>query len=299
MKKLTQTIVNFPKRITRNSILEFIRKTNFIYSTEGQQKPYVYFLINEIKEIDLLGVLVIYKVLEYSYKNRCFLSPTLQQNSTFTKCIKDFGFGELISECFKDTEKAYKNLKTETINGFLVAPMALINNAQETEKLTNSTIQKIEQYFENENISNASEACIMISVILSELFGNFYAHASDKTNSIIVVRGNKRRVQITCADSGLGITETLRTLDIYKTKPEEYILRQALKKGVTSKPRTNHMGHGLWLIDDIVSKNNGILFIYTQSVNYTNAHNKKKVISVPKWKGTIIDIELNLENPCY
>ncbi len=299
MNRNKETIVYFPNRITRSYISEFIRKTNFIYELEGQQKPFVYFLINTINKIDLLGVLVIYKVLEYSYKNKCFLSPTLQQNSTFTNYIKNYGFGELIAECFKDTEKAYKNLKTETINGFLVAPMALINNAQETERLTNTTIQKIEKYFENENIQNATEACIMISVIISELFGNFYAHANDKTNSIIVVRGNKQYIQITCADSGMGIIETLRTIDIYKNQKENYILQQALKKGVTSKPQTNHMGHGLWLIDDIVSKNNGILFIYTQSVSYINSHNKKKTISVPKWKGTIIDIVLNIENPCY
>jgi anti-sigma regulatory factor (Ser/Thr protein kinase) len=249
--------------------------------------------------MDLLGVVIIYKILEYSYKKRCFTSPTLTKNDTLIDNVKRFGFGDLIAECFKDTEKAYRNLKTETIEGFLVAPMALSNNAQEAEKLANSTMQKIEHYLENERIPNASDACIMVSVVLSELFGNFYAHANDMTNSIIVVRGNNKSVQITCADSGLGITETLRTVDKYSTKNEDYILKQALKKGVTSKPQTNHMGHGLWLIDDIVSQNNGILYIYTQSINYINAYNKKKLRPVPKWKGTIIDIVLNIENPCY
>ena len=297
---MNETIVLFQNRLTRNYISELIRKTNFIYSLEGKQKPNVYFLIKKIEEMDLLGVMVVYKILEYSYKQGCFKSPTLSRDGdSFLNYVKRYGFGALISECFKDTEKAYKNLKTETIEGFLVAPMALINNAQETEKLTNATIQKIEQYFEREKIQNASDACVMISVVLSELFGNFYAHANDKTNSIIVVRGNNQSVQITCADSGLGITETLRAVDRYASKNEDYILQQALKKGVTSKPQTNHMGHGLWLIDDIVSKNNGILYIYTQSVNYINAHNKKKIRPVPKWKGTIIDIVLNIDNPCY
>lgn len=296
---MKETIVFLPNRLTRNYITELIRKTNFIYLLEGQQKPNVYFVIRQIDDMDLLGVVIVYKILEYSYKKGCFYSPTLTKNDTLISNVKRFGFGDLISECFKDTEKAYKNLKTETIDGFLVAPMALNNNAQETEKLTNLTMRKIEQYFENEKIPNASDACIMVSVILSELFGNFYAHANDKTNSIIVVRGNNKCVEITCADSGLGITETLRTIDTYRNKNEEYLLRQALKKGVTSKPRTNHMGHGLWLIDDIVSKNNGLLYIYTQSVNYINAHNKKKISSVPRWKGTIVDITLNINNPCY
>ena len=296
---MKETIVYFPNRLTRNYISELIRKTNFIYMLEGQQKPDVYFVIRQIDDMDLLGVVIIYKILEYSYKKGCFHSPTLTKNDTLINNVKKFGFGDLISECFKDTEKAYKNLKTETIDGFLVAPMALNNDAEEAERLTNSTMLKIEKYFENENIPNAADACIMISVILSELFGNFYAHANDKTNSIIVVRGNKQYVEITCADSGLGVTETLRTISAYQDKMEKYLLQQALKKGVTSKPQTNHMGHGLWLIDDIVSKNNGMLYIYTQSVNYINYHNKKNFYTVPRWKGTVVDITLNINNPCY
>lgn len=297
---MKETVIYFPKRLARNYISELIRKTNFIYSLEGKRKPNVYFVVREITEMDLLGVLVVYKILEYSYKQGCFNSPTFHRvGESFNKYVKRFGFGSLIAECFKDTEKAYNSLKTDTIEGFLVAPMALNNDAVETEKLVNDTMQKIEQYLEDKDLPNTSDTCIMVSVVLSELFGNFYAHANDKTNSIIVVRGNNQHIQISCADTGLGIIDTLKTVDHYKTKDEEYVLRQAIKKGVTSKPGTFHMGQGLWLIDDIVSRNNGQLFIYTQSVNYINSHKKKNICSVPRWNGTIIDIILDIKNPCY
>lgn len=299
---MKEQIVFFPKRLTRNYISELIEKTNFIYTLEGANRSGVRFIIKDKLEMDLLGVLVVYKILEYSYKQGCFKDPTLECISKsiqkeFENGIKRYGFGALISECFKDSEEAYRNLKTETIDGFLVAPMALSNNAQEAEKLVNATIKEIKKYFEKENKQDALDACIMISEVLSELFGNFYAHANDKTNSVIVVRGNKHNIQITCADSGLGITETLRDVDTYKTKGEGYILEHALRKGVTSKPGTNHMGHGLWLINEIVNKNGGTLFIYTQSVSYSNKHAKS--INVPRWKGTIIDVVLNIDNPIY
>ena len=298
MTKL-EKIVYLPSRITRNTLPELIRKTNFIYALSNTQQPGVYFFINKIEEMDLLGVMMIYKILEYSYKHKCFANPILSKNDQLMQQVKRYGFGELISECFNDSEKAYKNLKTETIDGFLIAPVALINNACMAEKMANTTILKIEQYLEKENILHTQDICIMLGVVLSELFSNFYAHSSDETNSVIVVRGNKDYIQITCADSGLGIIETMRNIDGYKTKTNQHILQKALQKGVTSKPNTNHMGHGLWLIDDIVTQNNGILFVYTQSVKYTNFYRKKKIQDAPFWKGTIIDIVLNLTNPCY
>ncbi len=299
---MNEHIILLPKRLNKNYISELIGKTNFIYSLEGANKPDYHFVIREILDMDLLGVLIVYKILEYSYKQGCFRKPTFncipkEVNKKFQQNIKKYGFGELISECFDNSEEAYKNLKTETIDGFLVAPMALSNNAQEAEHLVNATIREVKRYFRQENKQNALDACIMISEVLSELFGNFYAHANDKTNSIIVVRGNSHIIQITCADSGLGITETLRDVEKYKTKDEGYILEHALRKGVTSKPGTNHMGHGLWLINEIVNKNQGTLFIYTQSICYYTKY--KKPIVVPRWKGTIVDIILNIDNPIY
>jgi hypothetical protein len=113
--------------------------------------------------------------------------------------------------------------------------------------------------------------------------------------SIIVVHGNKSKIQISCADTGNGIVETLRSS--FGSSSDEYILQKSTQKGITSKPNTNHMGYGLWYINEIVTKTKGKLEMFSQKGYYKNSAGKVQSVGSCFWKGSIINIELPLAQP--
>ena len=57
------------------------------------------------------------------------------------------------------------------------------------------------------------------------------------------------------------------------------------------------MGFGLWLVNEWVKLNNGRLHLYSQGFFYYNDFGKIKSGPCPFWPGTIIYINLNLNNP--
>ena len=73
----------------------------------------------------------------------------------------------------------------------------------------------------------------------------------------------------------------MRQCEKYKgIKSNEKILQLALQKHVTSKEGTPfHMGCGLWIIDEIVTKSGGNLYIYSEGVKYANLKGVKKCSS--------------------
>jgi len=77
----------------------------------------------------------------------------------------------------------------------------------------------------------------------------------------------------------------------------EFILKKSVEKGNTSKDRTNHMGYGLWVLDEITSRTNGRMHIYSQGAFYFNEGGKKKAGKCGYWQGTIIYLALSLHHP--
>lgn len=68
-------------------------------------------------------------------------------------------------------------------------------------------------------------------------------------------------------------------------------------KGISSKPGSDHMGYGLWMIDETIKRNSGYLITYSQDSYYERIGNKVSCSSVPLWKGTIVYLRLNTSNP--
>ena len=230
--------------------------------------------------------------MEYSIKNNCFKNPRLELNDEMKKQIKRFGFDNLISDFIRGNEakKEYEKLKVEINDEFFIAPIALIRGDDNNkEAIRNKYLPVIENYYPD----NAT--CTMIFQVFSEILHNFWSHAVRDTLSIIVVHGNRSRIHISCADTGNGIVETLRSK--YLKKSDEYILEKSIGKGVTSKPNTYHMGYGLWYVNEIVSKTNGKFEMYSRKGYYRNLGGKIKALKSCFWQGTIINIELPLNNP--
>lgn len=287
-----EVIVFIPKDLTKNNIVSYIGKLNFFFNFKGQQKDKYFIVYEKVEEIDLLGVLLTYKFLEFSIKNNCFKDPRLLLNEVMKKQIKRFGFDSLISDFIRGNEakKEYERLKVEIKDDFLIAPIALIrgdDNNKDT--IRNKYLPEIEKYY----VDNTT--CQMIFQVFSEVLHNFWSHAVNDTLSIIVVHGNKSKIQIACADTGYGIVETLRPQ--FSKKSDEIILEKSIKKGITSKPNTNHMGYGLWYVNEIVTKTKGKLEMFSHNGYYKNSGGNSQVYKSCFWKGTIINIELPLSNP--
>ena len=135
----------------------------------------------------------------------------------------------------------------------------------------------------------------MIFQLFIELFSNFCAHAQDETKSIMVAHGDHDSIEIACADTGIGIINSLK--DIVRRGTDYDLLKQAISKGVTSKPESHHMGYGLWYIDEVVKVTNGSLYIITGNTYYKRLGNKVWFSTSSKWQGTAIYLNIPLANP--
>ena len=287
-----EVVIFIPKNLSKNYITSYIGKLNFFFDLKNKQRERYFIVFDKVEEVGLLGVLLTYKFLEFSIRNNCFKNPKLLLNNEMNQQIKRFGFDSLISDFIRGNEakKEYEKLKIEIKDDFLIAPIALIRGDDNNkEVIKNKYLPAIENYY------NDNATCTMIFQVFSEVLHNFWSHAVNDTLSIIVVHGNKSKIQISCADTGNGIVETLRPN--FKNKSDEYIIEKSIEKGITSKPNTNHMGYGLWYVNEIVTKTKGKFEIFSRNGYYRNLGGNACSVKSCFWQGTIINIELPLVNP--
>jgi signal transduction histidine kinase len=137
----------------------------------------------------------------------------------------------------------------------------------------------------------------MIFLCLSEILLNFWEHAIDDTNSILVAEGNENHIEIACADTGNGIITTLNRVFENSSINRPNTLKKSVEKYVTSKKMTNHMGYGLWILNQIAKRTNGRFHIYSEGAYFKNDFSKEIADKCGYWKGTIIYLSLPLKNP--
>lgn len=289
-------IFEFPKYVKPNNCTELLKNLEGAFGMENKSVPEVKINLRKLEKTSLLGVLINYKFIEYTYKNYCFKKAELIVNDYVMSEWERYGFTELFNLYISNkdiTEKWYKKLNVKVDDRFIIAPQALLrdNNYSQTFLNTNF-LPKIEEYY-----SGNEKAVSMIFLCLSEILLNFWEHAIDDTNSILVAEGNINHIEIACADTGNGIITTLeKTLDKkINTKPLKIL--EAVKKNVTSKKNTNHMGYGLYILNEIATRAKGRFHIYSEGAYYTNDFGTIKNNNCGYWKGTIIYLSLPLSKP--
>src|SRR5690606_12886621 len=103
------------------------------------------------------------------------------------------------------SEKAFKEFKIKLEERFIIAPQALLRTTNYTnEYLRNEFIPNIEKYY-----SKSPESVSLIFSCFSEILLNFWEHAIQDTKSVILADGNKNKIEIACADTGIGIISNL------------------------------------------------------------------------------------------
>jgi anti-sigma regulatory factor (Ser/Thr protein kinase) len=284
-------IIYLPSRIDRNNVPEVISKLEYIFQSSGKDIPNIFLNFENVRVLDITGVLVLYKFLEFSVNHRCFKNPqfNLTQNRVLENRIERYGFSTLIAKLMdnKTKEQYYKNLSTQVTEDFILAPVAMIKGEDSTTQKENA-LKKIVSYYGDNDKST------MILQIFSELFQNFISHAENDTLSVIVVHGNRNKIEIACADNGIGIIDSLKENPKYNQIKPQTLFNNVLKRGVTSKENSNHLGYGLYYVNEVVSRLKGQMAIYTDDMTLQNIHGKIKISRIARWQGTLINVNIPL-----
>ena len=269
-----------------------IGKLNFFFEYRRRQVPNFNLSFGKTINVDLFGALLIYKLLEFSVSEKCFLKPGMYLSENVKKKMKFYGFHDLVSDLMagNDTRKEFQKLKMDVKKDFFIAPIALMKGNEYSNSILNQKYYpQISDYY------NAESKSLMIFQLFTELYSNFSSHAEDTTKSIMVAHGDANSVEIACADTGIGIIASLQ--NIYKNNSNNDLLRKSLSKGVTSKPNSNHMGYGLWYIDEVVKRTGGRLDIITGNTYYRRMAGKIWYSNSSYWQGTAIYLRIPLMNP--
>lgn len=286
--------ISLPKQLGINTIGEILRVANIIFQTEERQLPMYALDLSKVVKVNALGMLIIYKIIEYSIEKKCFYKPAIFFDKFIEEKWKEFQFVPLINSYIRSTDSSpmFKDFRIQLSDNFILAPQPLLRETDFTDKyLKNKFLPKISEYYNGND-----KAISMIFTCFSEILLNFWEHAVEDSKSIMIADGNKSYIKIACADTGNGIISTLMKNKKYSGLSKENLILSSVKKNTTSKENTNHMGYGLWLIDQIVTAIKGRLHLFSEGVQYSNDYGKIKVNSTSYWRGTIVYLTLPIDN---
>ena len=279
------------KSFTASSIITFLRQASGIFNPQSRNITDFIFYVDRVEKIDILGMLLIYKFIEYTSQKGCFIGPQLKYNEMIANKLKQSGFWGLIDSFMMNKDVDYKQLDYyQDGKSFFIAPIVLFRSGNSINE--NNFLKKVRIFYQGMHEVNS-----MIMSVVGEIILNFKEHADDDTQSIITLGGNRSKIEVACADTGIGIISSLKSL-YNQAKNNLYILNAAMKRGVTSKSATNHMGLGLWALNEITKRTKGKFHVYTEGYYYMNDSGKITANACGFWKGTIIYLNLPLENPC-
>jgi len=285
-----------PKYFTENYISEFLTTSEPIFDLKEKMVPNVVVDVSTCKEISIIGLLLIYKFIDYTYQNHCFKRPNLLAEDFMKEAWRKYEFTELIKRYISNkdiTEPAYKDFKVKIEDSFIIAPQPLLRSEDYSrETLVKDFLPQLNTYYRNDE-----KVVLMIFTCLSEMLLNFWEHAVDDNRSIIIANGNDKKIEIACADTGDGLISTLKRNPKYKKLRPNQVLQRIIDKGVTSKENTNHMGYGLWIINEIASLVRGKFYLFSQGQYLKNDFGKIRHGECAYWQGTIVYLSLPLMKP--
>lgn len=287
-----------PKNLSVCSAKQFLEEVEPIFSLADAKIEGVELDTSQTEKADIFGQLMLYKFIEYTIHKACFRGPStnLKSNYKLKSLLDRTGFLPFMNEFMNKKNNVLRNdipeeykLDWKEADKFYIAPIVLSSSNSYTEK-EQLIRQKIREYYKgDQTIVGTIMSCI------SEVGSNFLEHAEETTNSIMVASGNHDYFELACADTGKGVLTSLKQVIKYRIRPYE-LLRKSLDRGVTSKPGTNHLGAGLWLISQYVSFSKGEMCLFSEGASCHQKKNNFKMGQCGRWKGTIIYIRLSLHN---
>lgn len=284
-------IFRTPEKFTHQYLQSFVADSARLFRMKGKEVEGVLFDTKKTTEVNILGVLLIYKFFEYSILEKCFSGPkcTLNQCNYLQKTLARYGFKDMVDQFLKDKiPEDYSMEFNQGRDGVFIAPITL-NRGQSRETTESRYSSKIRDYY-----SYDETIVFIILQCLGEIASNFVEHAVTDTKSILVATGNRQYFEIACADTGDGIVSTLGPILGGKTVQRFEVVEKALEKGVTSKVNSGHMGYGLWLINEFAAASYGDFCVCSEGGYFYRHGRQTKRGECGHWKGTIVYVKIPL-----
>lgn len=117
---MNETKYIVPKSLDANNILDFLRMTEDVFKMKGQLIPNVMFDLSNVNRTNILGLLLIYKFVEYTSINDCFKNPLLQYNNYVEEELKKYGFWELLQAYMNEKDFNYRDLDFKDEGRFFI-----------------------------------------------------------------------------------------------------------------------------------------------------------------------------------
>ena len=290
--------IKIPSFCTSSYILDFLKAVETIFEWKGKRTPEVLFNLKDVEKIDMLGVLLNYKIIEFCVENECISRSKIVTSRYVENKLSELQFLDLLNDYLTQKKANYSNLNFKAGDRFFIAPFPLLRKNKYTlDKIKEDYLPQIEQYYKEHIYDKEKNIASMILQCFSEILLNFWEHAVNDTKSIIIANGNADYIEMACADTGEGIISTLRPIINQEKDMDIDILRESLKQGVTSKKDTNHMGCGLWIINQIVEQTKGKLILVSEGRFLKKEFGTYSSGECAYWGGTIIYVFLSLTSP--
>jgi len=191
-------------------------------------------------------------------------------------------------------------LKINTIDGEHHSKAIKLENQFDND----SQVDKVMNIFKSNNYLD-SETNDVLSIILAEIFQNFYAHAEFEKPPICCVQdwSTSDYIEISIADRGIGINNSLKEI-MEKYPNDTNPCRIACDSGIScslnkeSRIGTKHGGYGLFFTKRFIEANQGHLYLISGEDGYIN--NPKGEFDEKldyAWQGTIVRLVIN-KNKC-
>ncbi|WP_109438367.1 hypothetical protein [Aquimarina sp. AU119] len=269
-----------------NRITTLIRKLSFIFKYDGKSVPDHHFYIYT-SDLDPVSALMIFKVFEYHVKNKCLKKPTANLASLlplFAKYRLEKMFDKFINR--QQADILYGNLKPFKQDGFFIAPHPISReHFKSKDDLENKYTKFISDYY-NEICPDLVQ---YFKTCICEIASNFLYHALEDKNSILMALGDDKKIEIVCVDNSKGIISSLDP----ENKNRRQVMKNAFKRGHSSKKNEGHCGTGLWYVQKISECLNGSLMVYSEDISYVCKPNGRVFVGdIPYWKGSIIYLKL-------
>jgi Signal transduction histidine kinase regulating citrate/malate metabolism len=291
-----------PIHFNRGEILNFLAGASFIFKCKGKKEKDFTLNLSPIKDISLLGQLLIYKFISFTARNACFIGPSINWNSNqviYKQFVKS-GFLKIMTSYVEnpkdwdDILKSYEGLHTISHGTYFFAPHSLIrDDIDKRNNVEQEFLNSISDFYK----SNGNKVSI-VSMCISELIMNFWSHATDDSDTVLVAKGGDQYFELIFADNAQGIITTLKdgNTEFSRMKPTE-ILKKSCEAGVSSKQNTYHQGYGLYLVSQLAKSNEGQLNIFSEGVGLKITESGLEAFNTGYWKGTIIELRLKLKKP--
>ena len=173
-------------------------------------------------------------------------------------------------------------------------PATIFRNAHEHVLVVNQLTDRLMATMPTER----REDLRFIQWVLNEITDNVINHSCSENGGIIQLthHSQRKRIEITICDTGIGIPESLRSGD-FPTISDPDALASVIKEGVT-RSKSAGQGNGLYGTYEIASKTGGRLTIMSGKGSFSH-----RPVQGTRWRretipfnGTLVDVQIGYNN---